>query len=72
MQPAIEAFFHEPAFTFSCVVSDPESGECAIIDSVLDFDPESGRTSTEAADCITAHKGLERNGFSTPTCTRII
>ena len=62
MQPDIEAFFHEPTFTFSYVVSDPESGECAIIDSVLDFDPKSGRTSSEAADRITAFiadKGLE-------------
>jgi glyoxylase-like metal-dependent hydrolase (beta-lactamase superfamily II) len=61
MQPDIEAFFHEPTFTFSYVVSDPESGKCVIIDSVLDFDPKSARTSTEAADRITAFvtdKGL--------------
>jgi glyoxylase-like metal-dependent hydrolase (beta-lactamase superfamily II) len=61
MQPDIEAFFHEPTFTFSYVVSDPESGKCVIIDSVLDFDPKSARTSTEAADRISAFvtdKGL--------------
>ncbi len=62
MQPDIEAFFHEPTSTFSYVVSDPESGECAVIDPVLDFDPKSGRTSTEAADRITTFitdKGLD-------------
>jgi hypothetical protein len=44
------------------VVSDPESGKCAIIDSVLDFDPKCGRTSSEAAHRIAAFmadKGLE-------------
>ena len=50
----IEAFFEEPTFTFSYVLSVPESGKCAIIDPLLDFDLKSGRTSTEAADCITA------------------
>lgn len=61
MQPHIEAFFHQPMFTFSCAVSDPESGKCAISDSVLDFDPKFGRTSSEVADRITAFmadKGL--------------
>jgi glyoxylase-like metal-dependent hydrolase (beta-lactamase superfamily II) len=61
MQPHIEAFFHQPTFTFSYLASDPESGKCTIIDSVLDFDPKSGRTSSEAADRITAFmadKGL--------------
>jgi hypothetical protein len=48
-------------FTFSCALSDPESGKCAISDSVLDFDPKSGRASSEVADRITAFmadKGL--------------
>ena len=54
MHPDIEVFFHEPTFTFSYVVSDPDSGKCVIIDPVLDFDSKSGRTSTEAADRIAA------------------
>ena len=45
MRPDIEVFFHKPTFTFSYVVSDPESSKCAIIDPVLDFDPKPGRTS---------------------------
>ena len=50
MKPIVTAFFHEPTFTVSYVVTDGNSGRCAIIDSVLDYDPKSGRSSTEAAD----------------------
>ncbi|MEP3244781.1 MAG: MBL fold metallo-hydrolase [Sneathiella sp.] len=54
MKPIVTAFFHEPTFTVSYVITDGDSGHCAIIDSVLDYDPKSGRTSTEAADDIIA------------------
>lgn len=50
MTAQIKAFFHEPTYTVAYVVSDPVSKHCAIIDSVLDYDFKSGRTSTEAAD----------------------
>jgi glyoxylase-like metal-dependent hydrolase (beta-lactamase superfamily II) len=43
------------------VVQDTETGNAAIIDSVLDYDPASGRTSTASADEIVAfvrEKGL--------------
>ncbi|MCW2380603.1 MULTISPECIES: MBL fold metallo-hydrolase [unclassified Sphingobium] len=53
--PRIAAFFHEPSFTVSYVVHDPASRQAAIIDSVLDFDPASGRTAFTSADTITAH-----------------
>lgn len=62
MKPTIKAFFDEPTFTFSYVVSDPGAGKCAIIDPVLDYDPASGRTDTKAADKIVEYvrgKGLE-------------
>jgi glyoxylase-like metal-dependent hydrolase (beta-lactamase superfamily II) len=48
----VTEFFHEPTFTFSYVVQDPASNRCAIIDSVLDFDYSSGKTSMESADKI--------------------
>jgi glyoxylase-like metal-dependent hydrolase (beta-lactamase superfamily II) len=48
--PQVRCFFHEPTFTASYVVSDAASGRAGIIDSVLDFDPAAGRTSTNAAD----------------------
>ena len=50
MKPEIKAFFHKPTYTITYVVSDPVSGKCAVIDSVLDFDAKSGRTTTGAAD----------------------
>ncbi len=51
-KPEVTSFFHEPTFTASHVVADPATGHAAIVDSVLDFDEKSGRTSTAAADAI--------------------
>jgi glyoxylase-like metal-dependent hydrolase (beta-lactamase superfamily II) len=48
----VTAFFDEPTFTVSYVVTDPATKTCAVVDSVLDFDPASGRTNTESADEI--------------------
>ncbi len=60
MQPHVEAFFDPATFTYSYVVSDPSTQRCAIIDSVLDYDPASGRTSYASADrlidYVKAHK----------------
>ncbi len=55
MNPDVKAFFDEATFTVSYVVSDPGSDSCAIIDSVLDYDPKSGRTDTASADAIIAY-----------------
>jgi glyoxylase-like metal-dependent hydrolase (beta-lactamase superfamily II) len=51
-RPDVTAFFDEPTFTVSYVVTDPATKTCAVVDSVLDFDPASGRTNTESADEI--------------------
>ncbi len=51
----IKPFFHEPTFTVSYVISDITTRECAIIDSVLDYDPKAGRTATDAADAIVSY-----------------
>ena len=50
----IHSFFDEPTFTATHVVSCPVTRTAAVIDSVLDFDPKSGRTSTRAADKVLA------------------
>jgi glyoxylase-like metal-dependent hydrolase (beta-lactamase superfamily II) len=55
MGPEIEAFFHEETNTVAYVVADPATRDCAVIDSVLDFDMESGRTATTHADRIVEH-----------------
>lgn len=52
MQPVVTAFFDPATYTYSYVVRDPASQACVIIDSVLDYDPASGRTSTQSADEI--------------------
>ncbi|MCQ4294849.1 MBL fold metallo-hydrolase [Pseudomonas stutzeri] len=49
MNAHVEAFFDPATFTYSYVVSDPETHQCAVIDSVLDYDPASGRTSHTTA-----------------------
>ncbi|MDZ7887910.1 MAG: MBL fold metallo-hydrolase, partial [Pseudomonas sp.] len=55
MQPHVEAFFDPATFTYSYVVTDPTSKRCAIIDSVLDYDPAAGRTSYASADRLIAY-----------------
>ena len=52
LRPEIASFFDPATFTVTYVVHDPASREAAIIDSVLDFDPASGRTSTASADAV--------------------
>lgn len=51
-KPQVTTFFHEPTFTACHVVADPRTKRAAIVDSVLDFDQPSGRTSTGFADRI--------------------
>jgi len=50
MNPHIQAFFDPVTATVTYVVHD--GGACAIIDSVLDYDPKSGRTHTGSADQV--------------------
>ncbi len=52
---SIVPFFDEQTFTASYVVADVENKQCAIIDSVLDFDLHSATTSTSSADKIIAY-----------------
>jgi glyoxylase-like metal-dependent hydrolase (beta-lactamase superfamily II) len=59
-KPIVTTFFDEPTFTATHVVADPKTGAAAIIDSVLDFDPASGRTSPASADAIIDHVKADR------------
>lgn len=52
MKPIVTAFFDEATFTVSYVAADPTTNRCAIIDSVLDYDPHAGRTSRKSAEAI--------------------
>ncbi len=60
--PVIRSFFDEVSFTASYVIHDPVTLTAAIIDSVLNFDPPSGRTSTKSAEAIIAY--VESEGLS--------
>ena len=54
-RPVVESFFDETTFTISHVVHDPATRRAALIDSVLDFDQASGRTSHASADALIAY-----------------
>jgi glyoxylase-like metal-dependent hydrolase (beta-lactamase superfamily II) len=54
MRPEVTAFYHRPTYSVAYVVAEPEGRCCAIVDSVLDYEPKAGRTTTEFADEIAA------------------
>jgi len=55
LRPEIASFFDPATFTVTYVAHDPATLEAAVIDSVLDFDPSSGRTDTASADAVIAY-----------------
>jgi glyoxylase-like metal-dependent hydrolase (beta-lactamase superfamily II) len=60
MNPSVRPFFDPATWTVSYVVYDAPGGSAAIIDSVLDYDPKSGRTRTASADRVAAFVRAER------------
>lgn len=50
--PLIKDFFDPETWTYTYVVYEGDASPCVIIDSVLNYDPKSGRTSTTSADEI--------------------
>lgn len=62
VSPIVTAFFDEPTNTVSYVVACPETQVCAIVDSVLHYDSDSGRTSTVGAEKIATF--LDYNGLT--------
>ena len=52
--PQIHGFYDPDTSTISYVVIDPSTWKAAVIDSVLDYDPASGRTKMHAADKLIA------------------
>jgi glyoxylase-like metal-dependent hydrolase (beta-lactamase superfamily II) len=49
-KPLVHGIFDPATWTVTYVVYQRDGGACAIIDSVLDYDPKSGRTSHASAD----------------------
>lgn len=60
----IRPFFDEQTSTLTYVVWDAGERVGVVIDSVLDFDPASGRTSTDSADEVS--RFLEQEGLAVP------
>lgn len=54
IQPQVHGIFDPATWTVTYVVYEKEGSACAIIDSVLDYDPKSGRTRTDSADKVIA------------------
>ncbi len=54
MPALIQAFLDEASSTYTYVVYEADGGPCAIVDSVLNYDPASGRTATVQADTVIA------------------
>ena len=53
-QPIIKDFFDPETWTYTYVVYEGDGTPCVIIDSVLNYDPKSGRTTTRSADEVIA------------------
>ena len=51
-QPQVHGLFDPATWTVTYIVHNGPSSDCAIIDSVLDFDPKSGRTQHASADKV--------------------
>ncbi|CCM75300.1 MBL fold metallo-hydrolase [Rhizobium mesoamericanum] len=61
-RPEVQSFFDPATFTVSHVVRDSNSRACAIVDSVLDYDAASGRTTNASARALIDYvksEGLE-------------
>ncbi|MDE2260869.1 MAG: MBL fold metallo-hydrolase [Betaproteobacteria bacterium] len=54
ISPLIESLYDTATSSLSHIVLDPATRRCAVIDSVLDYDPSSGRTRTDNADRLMA------------------
>lgn len=54
-QAIVHGIFDKATWTVTYIVHSGVGSACAIIDSVLDYDPKSGRTSTTSADKVVAY-----------------
>jgi len=52
MKPVVKGFFDPDTWTVTYVVYEKSGSQCIIIDSVLSYDPKSGRTHTKMADQV--------------------
>lgn len=60
-KPEVQGFFDERTNTISYVVADPATKKCAIIDSVMDYEPNGATLFFENADAIVAY--VKEHGY---------
>lgn len=58
----VKTFFDQQTSTFTHIVVDENTKKCAVIDSVLDFDQDAAKISTENADKVIAY--IQNNGLT--------
>lgn len=51
-RPLVHVFFDADTCTFTYVLYVEDGGACAIVDSVLNFEPNASRTGTQSADAV--------------------
>lgn len=56
----VTSFLHAASHTFTHIVSDAASGEAAIIDPVLDYDPSTGHMDSSPAEALLGHVAAHR------------
>jgi len=61
-QPIIRAFFDEPTNTVSYIVADPATKQAAVIDPVLDYDPNSGAVDIRSGNAVL--RVVEEQGYT--------
>ena len=61
-KPQVQGFFDTRTNTISYVVADPTTKQCAIIDSVMDFEPHGATLYFESADAISSY--IESRGYT--------
>ncbi len=61
-QPIVRAFFDEPTNTVSYIVADPVTRQAAVIDPVLDYDPNAGEVDDRSVDQIL--RAAQQQGYS--------
>ena len=62
IQPIVKTFFDPGTWTFTYVVYEKPNTPCVVIDSVLNYDPKSGRTNTKSSDEVIAF--IKEQGLS--------
>jgi len=61
-QPIIRAFFDEPTNTVSYIIADPATKQAAVIDPVLDYDPNSGAVDIRSVNAVL--RVVEEQGYT--------